>query len=96
MKEDIDNIEDKLSDHSYALDFQKQINDVNLDNAKQIKSIADNGAFSLMALQYENKILQQKNEMLEMRVSFLEVSVKTNAMQSELNEMKIKNLEKLL
>lgn len=96
MSDEIENIHDKLSDHSYALDFQKQLNDLNTDNAKHSSSIAKDTAFCIEALQLENKLMKLKLEMAELQISGLENKVKTNTMQSELNEMKIKNIENLL
>lgn len=96
MLDELENIHDKLSDHSYALDFQKQLNDLNTDNAKHTSSIAKDTALCIEALQLENKLLKLKLEMAELRITGLEAKVTTNRMQSELNAMKIENIENAL
>ena len=59
MSDEIENIHDKLSDYSYALDFQKQLNDLSTDNVKYTTSIAKDTAFCIEALQLEITILKQ-------------------------------------
>lgn len=96
MSDEIENIHDKLSDYSYALDFQKQLNDLSTDNVKYTTSIAKDTAFCIEALQLEITILKQKLEIANLQITSLQSIIKTNRMQSELNEMKIKNIESLL
>lgn len=93
MSDEIENIHDKLSDHSYAFEFQKQINDLNIDNVKHSAKNTKDVAFCIEALQLEVKALKQELELANLNITTLQQRIKTNRMQGELNAMKIKNIQ---